>query len=429
MSGVDSGASSTAAACNFGALRWWLMASMAPPPGVPDDSDWRWDDGDWMRVRGARHQGDLPLAFYCLDAAEWYASRFSPPLRWDALIQELVPYVADLGFTHVAFDAALLAEGDATIRGVIETCHIAGVGVVVCPPDDTAQSLERCRRLHVDGVYTPTDEDQAGHCRLFVDDGRADVILAFRPTWQAALSDYLGRPPLSRCRHHAQWIAALTPASKGRALLAQMPAPAVPLGAWRQRVHGDAWQRFATLRAALGMMWALPGEKWLGMGVELGQVLAERFPEAIHWPLLFESRHAGMLRLVADLNRLYVNEPALQIRDDGDNGFEWLVPDDGHNSVVVFARHADSGHATLICVSNFQACVHQTYRFGVPAGGRWREIFNSDSVFYAGSNVGNGRSLRALPEPSHGQAQSLTLTVPPMATLFLRHEVWHGDTP
>lgn len=201
------------------------------------------------------------------------------------------------------------------------------------------------------------------------------------------------------------------------------------MGQWRQMVHGDNWQRFATLRAALALMWALPGDKWLAMGVELGQVLAGPFDEPIHWPLLFENRHAGVLRLVADINRLYVNEPALQIRDDERRGFQWLVDDDSDNSVVVFARLAESGDASFICISNFRACVHHEYRLGVPAAGRWREIFNSDSIFYGGSNVGNGHSLMTSPEPSHAWPQSLTLTVPPMATLFLRHEIWYGDSP
>lgn len=415
--------------------------------------DWSWDDGGWMRARAGRHGGDMPLAFYRLNAADWHASRFTPPLDWNRLAQELVPYVADLGFTHIALDEALAGEADTVVCRFVETCHVAGVGVIVVRPDtfsSEADFLAWCQRCHIDGFEDASggtlggddanllgdDTSNASHghdesgCRLFRDDTTAPpLMLHRRPKWQLASASYLALAPAERCERHADWVEALTPRGDSRGLLEQVPDNQAALGQWRQRVHGDDWQRFAAFRACLALMWALPGDKQVAMGVELGQLLAEPWEEALHWPLLFESRHAGILRLVADLNRLYVNEPALQIRDEDRQGFEWLIDDDSDNCVIVFARHAESGHASMICLCNFQSCVHYRYRLGVPAAGWWRETFNSDSVFYGGSNVGNGRGATTQPIPSHAYPQSLAVTVPPMAALFLRHENWSEDTP
>ncbi|WP_157958593.1 alpha amylase C-terminal domain-containing protein [Salinicola sp. CPA57] len=395
---------------------------------------WSWDDGDWMRARVGRHGGDMPLALYCLSALDWYVSRFPLPLDWLDLAQELVPYVADLGFTHIVIDEALVGQPETGVCRFVETCHVAGVGVLVHRPT-TASSTESeflgwCQRCHIDGFEEDGDSNWAGGCRLFQSETtETSLTLYRRPQWRLASADYLALAPASRCRRYGDWVAALTPSEGERGLLEQMPDDRSALGQWRQTVHGDDWQRFAALRASLALMWALPGDKQVAMGVELGQMLSEPWPEPLHWPLLFESRHAGVLRLVADLNRFYVNEPAMQIRHDGHLGFEWLVDDDSDNCVIVFARHAESGHASMICLCNFQACVHYQYRFGVPSAGWWRETFNSDSVFYGGSNVGNGRGVTSEPIPSHGHAQSLAVTVPPMAALFLRHENWLGESP
>ncbi|WP_110668936.1 alpha amylase C-terminal domain-containing protein [Salinicola halophilus] len=409
-----------------------LAMVMATPNDPAAEPTLHWDDEDWMRVRAVRHGGGMPLSFYRLDVAPWFESRFSPPFDWDRLAQELVPYVADLGFTHVALDAGLLKAEDTVAARFVETCHVAGVGVIVRGDESHCFAengwRERCRRLHLDGIEEIQEDGRPARCRLFVDvDAREELKLEFRPRWREASAAYLAFTPGERTEHHADWIEALTPVESGRGILEQSPSLETPIGRWRRPIHGDAWQRFATLRTTLATMWALPGEKWLSMGVEFAQDLAEPFDKPMHWPLLLETPHAGMLRLVADLNRLYVNEPALQVRDNERYGFRWLVADDSDNNVVVFARRAESGHATLLCISNFDAQVHHDYRFGVPAAGRWREIFNSDSVFYGGSNVGNGRVLNTAPQSSHGWSQSLSLIVPPLATLFLRHEIWYEE--
>ncbi|NRB55906.1 MAG: alpha amylase C-terminal domain-containing protein [Salinicola sp.] len=408
--------------------------STGEPGGGGEEEGWSWDDGDWMGARAGRHGGDMPLSLYRLCAADWYVSRFPLPMNWNRLAQELVPYVADLGFTHIVVDDGLVAAPYAVVCQFVETCHVAGVGVVVQWPASSlsmpeSEFLAWCQRCHLDGV-DEGGREAGGGCRLFRGETvGATLTLHRRPQWQVASADYLALSPAGRSRRHRDWIEALTPSECSRGLLEQVPDERSALGEWRQGVHGDEWQRFAAFRACLALMWALPGDKQVAMGVELGQVLAGPWESPLHWPLLFESRHAGMLRLVADLNRLYVNEPAMQIRTDDSLGFEWLVDDDSDNGVIVFARHTESGHASMICLCNFQACVHYRYRFGVTGVGRWREIFNSDSVFYGGSNVGNGHGATTEAIPSHGHAQSLAVTVPPMAALYLRHETWFEEMP
>lgn len=423
---------------NLAEAAWTLALSSSfstvSSGGSASQATWPWDDGDWMRARVGRHGGDMPLALYRLDASDWYVSRFPPPLNWNHLAQELVPYVADLGFTHVVLDEALIAQPEAVVCQFVETCHVAGVGVMVryptASPTPESAFLAWCQRCHIDGFEEVDGTSRASGCHLFQSE-TTELLLTLhrRPRWQVASAHYLALAPAERSRWHADWIEALTPHETDRGLLEQMPDETSALGQWQQSIHGDDWQRFAAYRASLGLMWALPGDKQVAMGVELGQVLAEPRESAMHWPLLFESRHAGLLRMMADLNRLYVNEPAMQIRHDGQLGFEWLVDDDSDNCVIVFARHTESGHASMICLCNFQASVHYHYRLGVPSAGWWREIFNSDSIFYGGSNVGNSRGATTEPVPSHGRAQSLAITVPPMAALFLRHENWIEETP
>ena len=190
-----------------------------------------------------------------------------------------------------------------------------------------------------------------------------------------------------------------------RSLLAKMP--------------GDDWQKRANLRAYLGFMWGHPGKKLLFMGCEIGAWREWNHDTQIDWHLLDDPAHAGLQRLVCDLNRLYAGEPALHVRDAAADGFAWVVGDDQANSVFAFLRQAP-GATPVLVVCNLTPVPRHGYRIGVPRGGSWREIANTDSRFYGGSDLGNEGAVQALPEPAHGHAQSLVLTLPPLSTIFLR---------
>jgi 1,4-alpha-glucan branching enzyme len=188
------------------------------------------------------------------------------------------------------------------------------------------------------------------------------------------------------------------------------------------KMPGDRWQKFANLRAYFGFMWSHPGKKLLFMGGEIAQEREWNHDGEIDWFLLDNPEHAGIQRLVRDLNQLYRREPALHLRDSEPEGFRWIVGDDRSNSVFAYFRLGQEGHAPVLVVCNMTPTPRSNYRIGVPEGGIWREIMNTDSRFYGGSDMGNGGELHAVPQPMHGEAHSLDLTLPPLATLFLRAE-------
>jgi 1,4-alpha-glucan branching enzyme len=164
-------------------------------------------------------------------------------------------------------------------------------------------------------------------------------------------------------------------------------------------------------------MWTHPGKKLLFMGGELAQPQEWNHDSALHWELLADAGHAGISQVIADLNRLYQTRPDLHATDTRPEGFGWLVSDDADNSVFAYARGD-----RLAVVVNMTPVPRHGYRIGIPAAGAWREILNTDSAHYGGSDVGNGGAVASEDVPSHGMAQSLTLTLPPLAALILERE-------
>jgi 1,4-alpha-glucan branching enzyme len=183
------------------------------------------------------------------------------------------------------------------------------------------------------------------------------------------------------------------------------------------KMPGDRWQRFANLRAYFGFMWSQPGKKLLFMGGEFAQEREWSHDRELDWPSLDDPAHAGVQRLVRDLNRLYVTEPALHARDCEATGFQWVIGDDRSNSVFAYLRLSADSQVLAIC--NMTPVPRHHYRIGVSRPGSWREILNTDSAFYGGSDVGNHGIVHTSPVGAHGQAQSLELVLPPLATLFL----------
>jgi 1,4-alpha-glucan branching enzyme len=187
------------------------------------------------------------------------------------------------------------------------------------------------------------------------------------------------------------------------------------------RMPGDRWQKFANLRAYYGFMWGHPGKKLLFMGAEFAQEREWNHERSLDWHLLHEPGHAGMQQLVRDLNALYRDSPALWQRDFVPAGFEWIDHDDAQRSVLSFVRHGHDGSAPMLVVCNFAPVVHKGCRFGVPRAGNWRERLNTDSAYYGGSNVGTPLGMaHSEAVPAQGRAQSIVLTLPPLATVFLQ---------
>jgi 1,4-alpha-glucan branching enzyme len=188
------------------------------------------------------------------------------------------------------------------------------------------------------------------------------------------------------------------------------------------RMPGDAWRQFANLRLLFGYMWTHPGKKLLFMGGEFGQRREWTHEGSLEWHVLgLDPRHEGVQRWVADLNRIYRENPALHRKDFSPEGFRWVQRGDWEASVFSFLRQAPDG-APVLVVCNFTPLPRRNYRVGVPQGGRWREILNSDAEYYGGSGVGNYGGIDAQPMPYEEYSQSLTLTLPPLAVLLFKPE-------
>ncbi|MGV6987883.1 1,4-alpha-glucan branching protein GlgB [Testudinibacter sp. P80/BLE/0925] len=196
-------------------------------------------------------------------------------------------------------------------------------------------------------------------------------------------------------------------------------------GSLLDKMPGDTWQKFANLRAYYGYMWGHPGKKLLFMGSEFAQGREWDYQESLDWFLLDDQNgggwHSGVQKLVKDLNHFYQQTPAMHQLDFDPQGFEWLVVDDCQNSVFAFARRDRDGNEVIV-VSNFTPVPREHYRIGVSQAGVYHEVLNTDSDFYHGSNVGNGGALHSEAIAAHNKAQSISLTVPPLATIYLQRQ-------
>jgi 1,4-alpha-glucan branching enzyme len=237
--------------------------------------------------------------------------------------------------------------------------------------------------------------------------------------WMHDTLDYFTKDPIHRRYHHRDvtfgflyaWSENfILPLSHDevvygkRSLLAKMP--------------GDRWQQFANLRALYGYMWARPGKKMLFMGGEFGQWNEWYYNESLDWHLLEHEEHRKLQALVRELNRLYRAEPALWEADADPAGFRFVDADNADDNVIAFLRIAPRSGRRLLCVCNFSPVVRKGYRVGVPAGGIYKEILNTDSELFGGGNLGNAGAVAAEPSPRHGFEWSLSLTLPPLAVLW-----------
>ena len=238
--------------------------------------------------------------------------------------------------------------------------------------------------------------------------------------WMHDTLAYMARDPLHR-RHHQNeitfsiWYAFsenfVLPLSHDevvygkRSLLSKMP--------------GDDWQRFANLRLLLGYMWLHPGKKLLFMGGEFGQWREWNHDQSLDWHLLALEPHQRLQQWVRDLNRLYRAEPALHAADCRAEGFEWIDSGDAAHSVLSFLRRGGDG-GTIVIVCNFTPVPRHNYRVGVPGGGFWREVLNSDAICYGGSGQGNLGGIDAAPMGAAGRFHSINATLPPLGVVVFK---------
>jgi 1,4-alpha-glucan branching enzyme len=499
----------------------------------------RWSDDDWMAARAARQAPDAPISVYEVHATSWLRH---PNQSWDSIADRLVPYVADMGFTHLellppthhpfagswgyqplALFAPMPALGPPEgLARLVDRCHRAGIGVLLdwvpghFPSDDhglarfdgtalyehqdpregfhrdwntliynhgrsevrgflIASALYWLERYHADGLRV-----DAVASMLYRDYSRAagewvpnrfggrenleavDFLRAANETvrercpgaitvaeestawprvtarthegglgftykwnmgWMHDTLEYMQREPVHRRYHHGEITFGLAYAFSERFVLPLSHDEVVHgkrslLG----RMPGNDWERFANLRTYLGFMWAHPGKKLLFMGGELAAPTEWDHDGSLDWNLLDHPAHRGVQQLVRDLNCTYRSERALHARDTEVAGFRWIVGNDEAQSIFAFLRLGDDGDPPVLAVVNMTPIARHGYRVGVPAGGLWREILNTDAAIYGGSNLGNAGMVVADPVGSHGEPASLVLTLPPLAALYLRRE-------
>ena len=188
-----------------------------------------------------------------------------------------------------------------------------------------------------------------------------------------------------------------------------------------EKMPGDPWQKAANLRLAFGWMFCHPGKKLIFMGGEFGQSREWNHDQSLDWHELADPRHAGIARWFADVCRFYRESPELWKLDASPKGFEWIDCSDRDSSVVSFIRRDGEGHI-LALVANFTPVVRMGYRVGLPLGGAWREVLNSDAEIYGGSGVGNMGRVEAEEEEFHGRPYSAELTIPPLGCIVLKPE-------
>jgi 1,4-alpha-glucan branching enzyme len=509
---------------------------------VRDTTRFIWTDADWMTQRAKQDPCRVPLAIYEVHLASWRRGADGRPLSYDELADALIPYVGDLGFTHIELmpvseyphdpswgyqPIGLFAPTSrfgepAGFARFVDRCHRAGLGVLLdwvpahfpvdqhglalfdgtalyehadprqgLHPDWTtaifnfgrpevvdyliANALFWLDRYHVDGFrvdavasmlhldYSRKEGEWVPNVRGGNENLEAVAFLrkfneevyarhpgvitiaeesttwpgVSHPTyagglgfgfkwnmgWMHDMLAYLREAPANRRKRHERVTFGITYAFAENFVLA-LSHDEVVHGKYSllRKMPGDAWQQFATLRAFYAFLWGYPGKKLLFMGQEFAQVPEWNFETGLDWPALDIAEHRGMQALVRDCNRGYRAQPALHDGDCVATGFRWIVVDDTKSSVFAWLRQDRGAAPPVAVVANFTPKPHKGYRIGLPRPGRWREILNTDSAIYGGSNVGNGGEVVARATPCHGFPYSAKLTVPPLGTIWLLHE-------
>ncbi|MFC0201976.1 1,4-alpha-glucan branching protein GlgB [Paracoccus rhizosphaerae] len=498
-----------------------------------------WHDSGWMAGRAARQDAQAPISIYEVHLGSWRRGGGDEILSYDAVGDLLVPYVIEMGFTHVEFlpvsehpfsgswgyqpvglfaPTSRFGDPEAFAR-LVDRLHQAGIGVILdwvpahFPSDahglaqfdgtelyehadprqgfhqdwntliynfgrrEVANFLQSSAlywidRFHVDalrvdavasmlyldysrkegewipnqyggnqnleaisflrGVNERVQQDYPGAITIAEESTAfpkvsrpvAEDGLGFAFKWNMGwMHDTLGffrRDPIHRRHHQHDLTFGLVYAFSENFVLPLSHDEVVHgKGSLIGQMAGDRWQKFANLRAYFGFMWTHPGKKLLFMGGEFAQEREWNHDRSLDWHLLDDPLHSGMQALVADLNRLYRDRPALHRLDCAPEGFEWIDASDAEQSVLVFMRKSDDGSDPCVVVCNLTPEPRYDYRIGVPKPGLWHEVLNSDDARYGGSNLGNHGLVQADDEPWHGRDQSLRLTLPPLATIVL----------
>lgn len=241
--------------------------------------------------------------------------------------------------------------------------------------------------------------------------------------WMHDTLKYMSYNPIHRQHHHQQLTFSLWYAFDEHFMLPLSHDEVVHMkGSLINKMPGDNNQKFANLRAMYAYMMAHPGKKLLFMGGDIAQYAEWNFEKSLDWHLLENPLHAKLQKMVSDLNLIYRNERALYQLDEKHEGFEWIDNGDYEHNCISFMRKSDNDDDTVYVLCNFSDETQESYNIGVPYKGEYKEIFNSQSSYYEGWNIGNTGSLKTKKEPLHGWDYSISLTLPPLGVIYLKRE-------
>lgn len=326
----------------------------------------------------------------------------------------------------------------------VDGLRVAAVASMLCPDDASkpadavagqegetqkAEAIEFLRGLN-ESVYRKHPDVQ-----MFAE-GSADGLKVSRPIqsgglgfgmkwntgWTRDTLKYLAHEPSKR-KDHREEIGSSIQNAFGENFLLPLAHDEAANGArslWA-RMPGDAREKAAGLRLLYGYMWAHPGKKLLFMGGEFGQLRNWRHDGGLDWELLQQPAHGGIRQWIGDLNHFYRSEPGLHAQDFDQASFAWVDCDEAAASVISLLRKVGTKGEMIIVVCNFASTPHPSYRVGVPRSGYWKESLNSDAPVYGGTGVGNFGGVHAAPVGAHGMFHSLTLDLPPLGAIFLKH--------
>ena len=506
---------------------------------VRDISGYGWRDGPWMETRAGRNSRDAAISIYEVHLGSWRRKEGGRQISYKEAADELIAYVADMGFTHIEllpiseypFDgswgyqpvglfAPTIRHGPPhEFRDLVDAAHAANIGVLLdwvpghFPTDEhglgqfdgtalyehadpkegfhkdwntlifnygrdevknylVANALYWLEEYHIDGLrvdavasmlYRDYSRDEGewvpnkyggrenleaieflkamntqayqAHPGIMtvaeestsfpqvsapVDAGGLGFGFKWNMGWMNDTLEFIAKDPIHRRHHHDQLTFGLHYAFSENFVLPISHDEVVHgKGSMYTRMPGDHGTKLANLRAYYGFMWGHPGKKLLFMGQEFGQVAEWSHDGEIDWAALNDPGHAGLKRLVRDLNTLYRGTPALYALDSEARGFQWIEGGDAENSVLAWVRY-DADGAPMVVVSNFTPVERSAYRIGLPHAGEWHEALNTDAQIYGGGNRGNLGVVTAKDGDSHGQPAWADVMIPPLTTLFLK---------
>lgn len=271
------------------------------------------------------------------------------------------------------------------------------------------------------GIMTIAEESTAfpGVSRP-VDTGGLGFGFKWNMGWMNDSLSYMSHEPIHRKYHHGMATFSMIYAYHESYVLVLSHDEVVHgKGSMVQKMPGDRWQQMANLRMFYAWMFAHPGKKLLFQGLDIGQSDEWNHDQSVPWHLLDYDEHKGLQNVIRDLNRLYTSEPALNELDHEAGGFEWIDHEDSENSLFSFLRRSRDGE-TIIAIVNATPVLREGYRLGVPDGGFYEEIFNSDAEIYGGSNQGSGGGIPTQEQEAHGKPHSIEITIPPLGTVFIK---------